>query len=130
MQEQCGNKGEDYQEKQTSLLKKLFTLSTIEAERSLDESENHNEHPLIGIMNRVFNPEGEEIATDLKEKIERLNQYIDDARYETQVHIKPLMEQIISGMVKFGYPSAEDMQLKANSDISIKKQILNNTDLT
>ena len=122
--------GEDYQEKQTSLLKKLFTLSTIEAERSLDESENHNAHPLVGIMNRVFNSEGEETATDLKEKIEHLNQYIDDARYETQVHIKPLMEQIISGMVKFGYPSAEDMVLRADPDISLKKQILNNTDLT
>ena len=47
-----------------------------------------------------------------------------------QEKINSLMDQIVEGMVKFGYPSAEDMKLKANTDISLKQQILNSTDLT
>ena len=39
------------------------------------------------------------------------------------------MNQIIAGMIHFGYPSAEDLKLKASSNISLKNQIMSNTDL-
>lgn len=120
----------DFQEKPTNLLKKLFTCKMIEAERNLDESENKNEHPLINVMNRVFSQDEDQIANALKPAIDELNRYVDDMSFITQERINSLMDQIVEGMVKFGYPSAEDMKLKANTDISLKQQILNSTDLT
>ena len=121
---------EDYQEKPLSALSRLFTYRSIEAERNLDESENKNERPLAGIMSRVFKPTEENITKALAPVIEELNQYVDDVNFTVQEKVNALMDQIIAGMVHFGYPSAEDMQLKASSDISLKQQILSNTDLT
>ena len=123
------NNPEDYQERPSSALKKLFIYRTVEAERNLDESENNNEHPLIGIMKRVFNPDEEELTGLLSPKINELNSYIDDASIIAQERINVLMDSIIKGMIHFGYPSAEDLELKANTDISLKQQILSNTDL-
>lgn len=120
----------DYQEKPTNLLRKLFTYKMVEAERNLDESENRNERPLATVMNRVFSQDEEQITAALKPAIDELNQYVDDMSFVAQEKINSLMDKIVEGMVKFGYPSAEDMSLKANTDISLKQQILNSTDLT
>ena len=120
----------DYQERPTGLLKKLFTCKMIEAERNLDETENRNEHPLANVMNRVFGQDDEQITAALKSAIDELNRYVNDMSFMAQERINSLMDQIVEGMVKFGYPSAEDMKLKANTDISLKQQILNSTDLT
>ena len=124
------NNDNDYQEKPLIALSRLFTYRSIEAERNLDESESKNERPLAGIMSRVFNPTEENITKALAPVIEELNQYVDDVNFTVQEKVNALMDQIIEGMVHFGYPSAEDMQLKANSGISLKQQILSNTDLT
>lgn len=120
----------DYQEKPTNLLRKLFTYKMVEAERNLDESENRNDHPLANVMNRVFSQDEEQITSALRPAIDELNRYVDDMSFLAQERINSLMDKIIEGMVKFGYPSAEDMKLKANTDISLKQQILNSTDLT
>jgi len=120
----------DYQERPTSFLRKLFTCKIIEAERNLDESENRNDHPLANVMNRVFGQDEEQIAVALRPAIDELNRYVNDMSFMAQEKINSLMDQIVEGMVKFGYPSAEDMKLKANTDISLKQQILNSTDLT
>lgn len=120
----------DYQERPTGLLKKLFTCKMIEAERNLDETDNRNEHPLANVMNRVFGQDDEQITAALKSAIDELNRYVNDMSFMAQDKINSLMDQIVEGMVKFGYPSAEDMKLKANTGISLKQQILNSTDLT
>lgn len=120
---------EDCQEKPSSLLRKLFTYRTIEAERNLDESENKNDHPLAGMMNRVFNPEEQELESAFSPIISELNRYVDDVGFSAQERIDALMNQIIAGMIHFGYPSAEDLKLKASSNISLKNQIMSNTDL-
>lgn len=120
----------DYQERHPKLLKNLFTCRIINAERNLDESENKNEHPLANIMNRVFNQDEEQLAEALKPAVNELNNYVNNMSFSAQERINSLMDQIVDGMIKFGYPSAEDMKLKANTDISLKQQILNSTDLT
>lgn len=124
------NNAEDFQEKSSSALRKLFIYQTIEAERNLDESENRNEHPLTGIMNRVFSSVEEDLAETLSPAIDELNRYVDDVSFTAREKINMLMDQIVSSMIHFGYPSAEDLKLKASSEISLKQQILNNTDLT
>ena len=123
------NNEEDYQEKPSSMLKRLFIYRSIEAERNLDESDNKNERPLTGVMNRVFNPT-EDLAEALSPIIDELNRYVDDVSFTAQEKINALMNQIIASMIRFGYPSAEDLKLKANADISLKQQVLSNTDLT
>lgn len=120
----------DLQEKPTNLLKKLFTCRMIEAERELDESENKNERPLAKIMNRVFGQDEEQLTESLKPVVDELNRYVDNMSFSAQEKVNSLMDKIVDSMVKFGYPSAEDMKLRANTDISLKQQILNSTDLT
>lgn len=124
------NNVEDYQEKSSSALKKLFIYRSIEAERNLDESDSRNERPLTVVMNRVFNPTEDDLAEALSPIIDELNRYVDDVSFTAQEKINTLMDQIIASMIHFGYPSAEDLKLKANADISLKQQILSNTDLT
>lgn len=120
----------DYQERHLNLLKKLFTCRMIEAERNLDESENKNEHPLANIMNRVFSQDEDQLTEALRPIINELNHYVDNMSFAAQRKINSLMDKIVESMVRFGYPSTEDMRLKANTDISLKQQILNSTDLT
>lgn len=124
------NDAKDYQEKTSADLNGLFIYRTIEAERNLDESEEKNRHPLSEMMNRVFNSAEEDVSESLSPIISELNRFIYDANFTAQERINTLMDKIISNMVYFGYPSAEDLKLKANSNISLKQQILSNTDLT
>lgn len=111
------------------MLKDLFLCKIIKAERSLDESENKNQHPLADIMTRVFNDSTTISADELVSAIKELNSYIKGVNFKAQQHITSLMDEIIKKMVKFGYPSSEDLQLKANINISLKEQIENKTDL-
>ena len=124
------NDATDYQAKTPADLNGLFIYRTIEAERNLDESEEKNRHPLSEMMNRVFNSAEEDVSESLGPIISELNRFIYDANFTAQERINTLMDKIISNMVYFGYPSAEDLKLKANSNISLKQQILSNTDLT
>ena len=94
---------EDCQENPSSLLRKLFTYRTIEAERNLDESENKNDHPLAGMMNQVFNPEEQELESAFSPIISELNRYVDDVGFSAQERIDALMNQIIAGMIHFGW---------------------------
>ena len=112
------------------MLRDLFLCKIIKAERSLDESENKNQHPLADIMTRVFNDDTTISADELASAIKELNDYIKGVNFKAQQHITSLMDGIIKRMVKFGYPSSEDLSLKANINISLKEQIENKTDLT
>lgn len=120
----------DYQERSPSLLHNIFTCAVIDAERDLGENENKNEHPLLNIMNRVFSQDEEQLTEEFRPMADNLNQYITQVNFTAQEKINALMDKIIENMIYFGYPTAEDMRLQANTDISLKQQILNSTDLT
>lgn len=121
---------EDCQDRTIKDLQGVFVFKEISAERSLDESEDSNDKPLAKIMNNLFNPELEILEEDLKENVDNLNKLIDAFNTSAQTQVDGIMGKIVQSMIDFGYPSAEDLQLHASTKISLKNQILNNTDLT
>ena len=78
----------------------------------------------------MFSQDEEQLTESLKPVVDELNRYVDNMSFSAQEKVNSLMDKIVDSMVRFGYPSAEDMKLKANTDISLKQQILNSTDLT
>ena len=120
---------EDYQERSLNQLKQLIFLRTISAERNLDESERDNPKPLSAIMSRIFAPNKEKVDDSLKSAMEHLANQIEIANFNTQEQINLEMNSIANSMLSFGYPTAEDLVLKATTSLSLKNQIINNTDL-
>lgn len=121
---------EDYQERSIKDFQEIFVFKEIAAERSLDEAEYQNDKPLSRIMNQLFNPDLEILEEELQEDIGKLSKLIDDFNTNAQSKIDELMGNIVKSMIQFGYPSAEDLELHAVTNISLKNQIINNTDLT
>lgn len=119
----------DFQERSLIQLKQLLFLRTISAERNLDESEKDNPKPLAAIMSRIFAPDKEKVDETLKSAMEQLANQVEIANYNTQEQINLSMNNIAESMLSFGYPSAEDLVLKATTSLSLKNQIINNTDL-
>lgn len=124
------NDEKDFQEKTIKDFQELFVFKDISAERNLDEAEEQNAKPLARVMNQLFNPNFEEIEEELKTNINSLTKLIDNFNTSAQIKIDNLMENIVTSMMKFGYPSAEDLELHASTTVSLKNQIINNTDLT
>lgn len=121
---------QDYQERNIKDFQDIFVFKEIAAERSLDEAEYQNDKPLSRIMNQLFNPDLETLEEELQEDIGKLSKLIDDFNTNAQSKIDELMGNIVESMIQFGYPSAEDLELHAVTNISLKNQIINNTDLT
>ena len=119
----------DYQVKNVALLKELFVLKTIDAERSLDESENSSLKPIGTIMNRIFNNDLQGIKEDIQGATEKLTSYVSNLNSRAQDIVNELLKDIVGSMLQFGYPTAEDLRLQANTKISLKNEIINNTDL-
>lgn len=124
------NDVEDCQERSIKDLQEVFVFKEISAERSLDEAEDQNNSPLLKVMNQLFNPNLEEIEENLQQNIEDLTKLIDDFNIVAQTRIDELMGEIVRSMLQFGYPSTEDLELRAATTVSLKNQIINNTDLT
>lgn len=124
-----GNK-DDCQERTIKNLQDVFVFKEISAERSLDEAEDQNSKPLAKVMNQLFNPDLEIIEEELRANIDNLSKLIDDFNTTAQTRIDEIMGSIVKSMVQFGYPSAEDLELHAATTVSLKNQIINNTDLT
>lgn len=124
-----GNK-DDYQERTEQQLQNVFLYRTIRAERSLDESEEANSKPLVSVMNKLFATDITETEKELQETLNELVNYVEEVNEQAQTKINGLMDTIVDSMMKFGYPSAEELTLRANTNISLKNQILNNTDLS
>lgn len=119
----------DYQVKNIMLLRELFVLKTIDAERGLDESENSPLKPLGTIMNRIFENDLKEVKKDIQGATEQLTSYVSNVNNRAQDIVNNLLKDIIGSMLQFGYPTAEDLKLQANTRISLKNEIINNTDL-
>ena len=111
-------------------LKNLFFVKTIKAERSLDESEASSENPLGQIMRKLFQSEVDEADEDLNRAIEALQQIITDVNYNVQAKVNCHMDTIVASMTPFGYPDGEDLTLKANTEISLEKRIVDSTALS
>lgn len=119
----------DTQEKSKKELQDLFILNTIGAERSLDETEKGQERPLSVVMNRLFKSDVSEIEEEIVTETKNLKKYVDEQSLIAENIVNGILSEIVDNMVPFGYPTAEDMQLYARTQFSMKNDIINNTDL-
>lgn len=119
----------DTQEKSKKELQDLFILNTIGAERSLDETEKGQEKPLSVVMNRLFKSDISEIEEEIVTETKNLKKYVDDQSLMAENIVNGILSNIVDNMFPFGYPTAEDMQLYAKTQFSMKNDIINNTDL-
>lgn len=119
----------DSQVKNIAFLKELFLLKTIDAERSLDESENASLKPLGTVMNRIFDNDLQEVEENIQDATESLVTYVSNLNSRAQDIVNSLLNDIVGSMLQFGYPTAEDLKLQANTKISLKNEIIKNTDL-
>lgn len=120
----------DIMEMKKSDLQKVFNLKVIKAERSLDESEMVNTNSIGQIMKKLFDTEIEDIETELQPSMQELHKIVTDASYSLNTQINSHMDTIVGGMMTFGYPSWEDLQLRANTNLSLQKRIIEDTQLT
>ena len=65
-----------------------------------------------------------------KRKHFELRAIIDDANNEVKNRTNTILNEIIDKSIQFGYPNAEELKLRADSEISLKEQIEKRTDLT
>ncbi len=118
------------QEKTKKEIEDLFVLTIISAERSLDEADNVKEKPLSIVMNRLFKSDVSEIEREIAAQTQSLKEFVDKQSFSAENRVNDILSDIVSNMVPFGYPTAEDMQLYAKTQFSMKNNIINNTDLT
>lgn len=118
------------QEKTKKEIRDLFVLTTISAERSLDEADNVKEKPLSTVMNRIFKSDVSEIEEEIATQTQSLKEFVDKQSLNAENRVNEILSDIVSNMAPFGYPTAEDMQLYAKTQFSMKNDIINNTDLT
>lgn len=109
--------------------KELFHIFAIKAERNMNESELLNETPLKNIISSIFRPELDNASDSLKGKREDLRKFCDKTNLTTEKQVNDLLKEIVKDFIQFGYPSAEDQELFAKSDISLEEQIKNSVDL-
>lgn len=118
-----------FQMREISHLKDVFIFKKISAERGLDELENHDKKPIGQVMERIFQSDILSFEDNINEKIQKLKKYVEDESIKAQDEINKLLDEIIKKMIRFGYPTAEDLQLKATTQILLKDNIIKDTDL-
>lgn len=118
-----------FQIREISHLRDVFIFKKISAERGLDELENHDKKPIGQVMERIFQDGVIPFEDNINEKIEKLKEYVEQESIKAQDEINKLLEEIIQKMIRFGYPTAEDLQLKARTQIVLKDNIIKDTDL-
>ena len=119
----------DVQVRDIANLKDLFIIKNIRAERNLDETENGCKNPMQPIMSRLFDPDIQQMEEGIREDVEQLTRYAENISSVAENTVNNLLSEISSSMLEFGYPSAEDLQLKASTQVSLKSEIINNADL-
>lgn len=120
----------DTQLKSVNELKSLFPLYIIRAERGMDESDSTNSNPLRPILSALFQTNIENTDLHVRKEIEQLREVVKKANKDVQKNTNDILSSIIEKSIDFGYPNAEELQLKANTEISIDNEIKNQTDLT
>lgn len=111
-------------------LQNLFNLKSIKAERNMDESDIANNNPIGKIMNRLFDTELNDVDVSLKPSMEKLNRIVQEATFNLNSEINTHMDAIVASMINFGYPSGEDLKLRSNTKLSLRKQIIEDSQLT
>lgn len=111
-------------------LQDIFNLKIIRAERNMDESEKANSNPIGQIMKKLFDTELEYVETELQPSMQELHKIVTDANFSLNTQINSHMDAIVDKMMTFGYPSWEDLQLRANMNLSLQKRIIEDTQLT
>lgn len=110
-------------------LQNVFNLKVIKAERDLDESEKANANPIGQIMTKLFDTKLEDIESALQSSMKELHRIIADTSFSLNTQINSQMDEIVRNMMTFGYPSWEDLKLRANTNISIQRRIIEDTQL-
>lgn len=113
-------------------VKGLFALRIISAERNLGETQEneHQENPLASVLSSLFNTELSKAKMEIQPAIRGLKKVISTTKYDLQDNISNHMNDIVESMLQFGYPSGEDLKLKANTDLDIENSIISGTELT
>lgn len=111
-------------------IKALFPIRVIRAERGMDESETQNKNPLSPILNRLFRTDIDEIKDTLQIDISNLRTIVDNANNDVKEKTNCILNNILEKSIRFGYPNAEELQLRADSRIALAEQIESKTDLT
>lgn len=119
-----------FQVNEISQLKELFIFKKISAERNLDESDIHSKKPIGQVMERIFESDLSVFETDIQKSIDEFKTVVEKESENAQKQVNDLLSNIVDSMIKFGYPTAEDMQLKAKTQITLKDDIIKDTDLT
>jgi putative ATP-dependent endonuclease of OLD family len=116
-----------FQIREVSHLRDVFIFKRISAERGLDELDNHDKKPIGQVMERIFQDGVIPFEENITKKIEKLKAYVEQESIKAQDEINKLLEEIITKMIRFGYPTAEDLQLKATTQILLKDNIIKDT---
>lgn len=119
----------DIYPKNKSSLKDIFNYRVIHAERSLDESSDVSSNPISSIMRRLFETELSNVESGLQAPMEELHKIVESVNFNLQSEINNHMDAIVRSMLSFGYPSGEELQLKANTLLELQKSIQDNTEL-
>ena len=120
----------DIKEVKKSDLQNVFNLKVIKAERNMDESEIANTKPIGQIMKKLFDTEIEDVETALQPSMQELHKIVTYASFSLNTQINSHMDTIVGNMMTFGYPSWEELQLRANTNLSLQKRIIEDTQLT
>ena len=107
----------------------LFPVYFIRAERGMDESEQTNKTPLSPILSRLFKTNVENMYLEEQDETIKFRSLVEKLNENFEEETNKLLADIVQKSLGFGYPNAEEMQLKAITQIALAKQIENNTDL-
>lgn len=121
---------EDSRDVKKSDLQNVFNMKAIKAERNMDESDATNNNPIGQMMKRLFDTELEDVEESLQPSMQELHRIVTDANYNLNTEINTHMDTIVGSMMNFGYPSWEDLKLRANTNLSLQRRIIEETQLT
>lgn len=120
----------DIREVRKTDLQNVFNLKVIRAERNMDESEATNNNPIGQVMRKLFDTELEDVEDALQPSIQELHRIVTDANFTLNDQINTHMDTIIGSMMTFGYPSWEDLKLRATTNLSLQRRIIEETRLS
>lgn len=125
------NDRNDFQLKTYENLRGLFSYRKIMAERNLGEStEEPRLDPLGSLLSSLFTSEIAYAEESIQPAVLDLKRMINLTKYDLQKEISDYMDKIVESMLTFGYPSDEDLLLKAYTDLDIEGSIITGTQLT
>lgn len=120
---------EDKLEKKKSDLQNLFHLKVIRAERNMDESDAANSNPLGKILKALFSTELDEMQMGVQESMIAIQNLVVESGFNLQEQINNHMAMIVQNMLPFGYPAADDLQMRANTSLNLERSIREETEL-